>query len=161
MGIRTRPHCSKTPLGASAIDTSPATWISPGSAKADWTCSSGRSRWASAKATGAQDNTITENGAYTLTPAGITNNTVTRNGGATVFVTNEDEWYKAAYYKGGGASAGPGLSRRPRRCCSSPYSLSPPASPDHLRLALSPLGIGAALLGLLGVVAYRRRRTSP
>jgi len=48
--------------------------------------------------TGAQDNTTTEDGAYTLTPTGITNNTVTRNAGAEVFVTSEDEWYKAAYY---------------------------------------------------------------
>jgi formylglycine-generating enzyme required for sulfatase activity len=50
---------------------------------------------------GAQDNTTTEDGAYTLTPSGITNNTVTRNVGATVFVSSEDEWYKAAYYDPG------------------------------------------------------------
>jgi formylglycine-generating enzyme len=40
----------------------------------------------------------TEDGAYALTSDGITNNTVTRNAGATWAVTNEDEWYKAAYY---------------------------------------------------------------
>ncbi len=51
--------------------------------------------------TGAQDNTTTEDGAYTLTPTGITNNTVSRNVGAQVFVTSEDEWYKAAYYDSG------------------------------------------------------------
>jgi sulfatase modifying factor 1 len=51
--------------------------------------------------TGAQDNTTTEDGAYTLTPTGISDNTVTRNSGAEVFVTNEDEWYKAAYYDTG------------------------------------------------------------
>ncbi len=51
--------------------------------------------------TGAQDNTTTEDGAYTLTPTGIANNTVTRNAGAAVFVTSEDEWYKAAYYDTG------------------------------------------------------------
>lgn len=56
--------------------------------------------------TGAQDVTTTEDGAYTLTPTGIANNTVTRNGGAQVYVTSEDEWYKAAYYKGGGTGAG-------------------------------------------------------
>ena len=56
--------------------------------------------------TGGQDNTTTEAGAYTLTPDGIAANSVTRNGGATVFVPSEDEWYKAAYYKGGGISAG-------------------------------------------------------
>ncbi|MBW2422485.1 MAG: SUMF1/EgtB/PvdO family nonheme iron enzyme [Deltaproteobacteria bacterium] len=51
--------------------------------------------------TGVQDNTTTENGAYTLTPSGIANNTVTRNAGAEVFVTSQDEWYKAAYYDTG------------------------------------------------------------
>ncbi|MDO8588978.1 MAG: SUMF1/EgtB/PvdO family nonheme iron enzyme [Armatimonadota bacterium] len=48
----------------------------------------------------------TESGAYTLTPAGISNNTITRNTGCRWAVTSEDEWYKAAYYKGGGTSAG-------------------------------------------------------
>ena len=40
----------------------------------------------------------TENGAYTITDEGITNNSITRNTGATWFLPNEDEWYKAAYY---------------------------------------------------------------
>jgi formylglycine-generating enzyme len=48
----------------------------------------------------------TETGAYALTPEGITNNTVTRNDGWKWAVTSEDEWYKAAYYKGGSADAG-------------------------------------------------------
>jgi sulfatase modifying factor 1 len=49
--------------------------------------------------TGLQDDTTTEDGAYTLTPTGIANNTVARNASeARVFVTSEDEWYKAAYY---------------------------------------------------------------
>jgi len=38
----------------------------------------------------------TETGAYTL--LGGTPPTVTRNAGATIFLTSEDEWYKAAYY---------------------------------------------------------------
>jgi len=50
--------------------------------------------------TGTQDDTTTEDGAYTLTPNGIANNTVTRNAGAEVFVTSSDEWYKAAYFNG-------------------------------------------------------------
>ncbi len=53
-----------------------------------------------------QGNGSTETGAYTLTADGITNNTITRNAGATWAVTSEDEWYKAAYYKGGGPNAG-------------------------------------------------------
>ena len=40
----------------------------------------------------------TENGAYTITDERITNNSITRNTGATWFLPNEDEWYKAAYY---------------------------------------------------------------
>ena len=54
--------------------------------------------------TGAQDNSTTEDGAYTITALGIANNTITRNVGAAVFVTSEDEWYKAAYYDAGSAS---------------------------------------------------------
>jgi formylglycine-generating enzyme required for sulfatase activity len=47
----------------------------------------------------------TETGAYTLlggtaTPSNGT--TVTRNGGANIFLTSENEWYKAAYYSPGG-----------------------------------------------------------
>jgi formylglycine-generating enzyme required for sulfatase activity len=50
----------------------------------------------------------TETGAYTLlggtaTPSNGT--TVTRNAGATVFVTSENEWYKAAYHNALGLSA--------------------------------------------------------
>jgi formylglycine-generating enzyme required for sulfatase activity len=47
---------------------------------------------------GAQGSGTTETGAYTITADGITNNTITRNAGATIFLTSEDEWYKAAYY---------------------------------------------------------------
>jgi formylglycine-generating enzyme required for sulfatase activity len=50
----------------------------------------------------------TESGAYTLD--GATSTTalmaVTRNLNATDFIPTEDEWYKAAYYKGGGTNAG-------------------------------------------------------
>jgi hypothetical protein len=48
-----------------------------------------------------------EDGAYTLN--GITGDGgdyVQRNPGAKYFLTSEDEWYKAAYYKGGGQHAG-------------------------------------------------------
>ena len=48
--------------------------------------------------TGAQGNATTEGGAYTLTPTGIAANSIARNAGATIFLTSEDEWYKAAYY---------------------------------------------------------------
>ena len=58
--------------------------------------------------TGAEGNGTTETGAYTL--KGATSITalmaVTRNVGATYFIPSENEWYKAAYYKGGGTNAG-------------------------------------------------------
>ena len=47
--------------------------------------------------TGAQDSTTTEDGAYTFSGA---TSVGSRNAGATVFLTSEDEWYKAAYYDG-------------------------------------------------------------
>jgi hypothetical protein len=47
---------------------------------------------------GGQNNSTTEDGAYTLTANGIADNSIMRNGGATIFLTSEDEWYKAAYY---------------------------------------------------------------
>ncbi len=49
----------------------------------------------------------TETGAYTLlggTPTPLNGATVTRNFDAFVFLTSEDEWYKAAYYDTGSAS---------------------------------------------------------
>ena len=50
----------------------------------------------------------TETGAYTLN-GGVTNAAlweVPRNNGATYFLPSENEWYKAAYYKGGSTDAG-------------------------------------------------------
>ncbi|MCE5323914.1 formylglycine-generating enzyme family protein [bacterium] len=56
---------------------------------------------------GAQDATTTERGAYTLDGyTGIDGRTIQRNAGWQWAVTSEDEWYKAAYYKGGGTNAG-------------------------------------------------------
>ena len=47
----------------------------------------------------------TETGAYTLSGA-TSGNAVAVNPGATFYIPTEDQWYKAAYYKGGGTSAG-------------------------------------------------------
>ena len=52
--------------------------------------------------TGAEAAGTTETGAYTLN-GGIT---ATRNAGATYFLPSENEWYKAAYYQGGGTNGG-------------------------------------------------------
>ncbi|MCP4246446.1 MAG: formylglycine-generating enzyme family protein [bacterium] len=52
--------------------------------------------------TGAQDPSTTEDGAYDMSLG----SDVVRKSGARVFLPSEDEWYKAAYYKGGGTDAG-------------------------------------------------------
>jgi formylglycine-generating enzyme len=58
--------------------------------------------------TGVQGPSTTESGAYTLN--GATSSAallaVTRESNATWAIPTEDEWYKAAYYKGGSTSAG-------------------------------------------------------
>ncbi len=58
--------------------------------------------------TGSEGNSTTETGAYTLDGAtsGAALMAVTRNPGATYFLPTENEWYKAAYYVGGGTNAG-------------------------------------------------------
>jgi formylglycine-generating enzyme required for sulfatase activity len=48
--------------------------------------------------TGAQGPNTTEDGAYTISQAGIDANTITRNPGAQIALPTENEWYKAAYY---------------------------------------------------------------
>jgi formylglycine-generating enzyme len=57
---------------------------------------------------GAEGPGTTEDGAYTLTGATTVFDfaTVTRSAGARYWLPTEDEWYKAAYYKGGGTAAG-------------------------------------------------------
>jgi sulfatase modifying factor 1 len=47
---------------------------------------------------GAPGPLTTEDGGYTLTEEGIAANTITRNWSSRLFMTSEDEWYKAAYY---------------------------------------------------------------
>ena len=47
----------------------------------------------------------TETGAYTLNNA-TTGDAPAVNPGASYFLPTEDQWYKAAYYKGGGTNAG-------------------------------------------------------
>lgn len=54
---------------------------------------------------GATNGASTETGAYTLN--GATSGVgFTKNAGATWWIPSENEWYKAAYYKGGGTNAG-------------------------------------------------------
>ncbi len=55
---------------------------------------------------GATPSSSTEDGAYTLVGGQTTGTAPAVNSGATFYVPTEDQWYKAAYYKGGGTSAG-------------------------------------------------------
>jgi len=53
---------------------------------------------------GATDGAGTETGAYTLN--GVTTGIITKNADATWWIPSQNEWYKAAYYKGGATNAG-------------------------------------------------------
>ena len=55
---------------------------------------------------GATSSSSTEDGAYTLVSGQTTGEAPAVNPGATFYVPTQDQWYKAAYYKGGGTSAG-------------------------------------------------------
>jgi formylglycine-generating enzyme required for sulfatase activity len=55
---------------------------------------------------GATSLSNTEDGAYTLVNGQTTGTAPARNNGATFYIPTEDQWYKAAYYKGGGTNAG-------------------------------------------------------
>jgi formylglycine-generating enzyme required for sulfatase activity len=55
---------------------------------------------------GATGSSSTETGAYTLVGGQTSGVAPAANSGATFYVPTQDQWYKAAYYKGGGTSAG-------------------------------------------------------
>lgn len=63
---------------------------------------------ANGQPTGSQGPNTTERGSYTLDGATADADlmAIARNPGATFVLPNEDEWYKAAYYKGGSTNAG-------------------------------------------------------
>ncbi|MGA2033361.1 MAG: SUMF1/EgtB/PvdO family nonheme iron enzyme [Thermoguttaceae bacterium] len=54
---------------------------------------------------GLEGNGTTETGTYTLN-GDVSSLMEARNPGATYFIPSENEWYKSAYYKGGGTNAG-------------------------------------------------------
>jgi formylglycine-generating enzyme required for sulfatase activity len=55
---------------------------------------------------GATGTSSTETGAYTLVGGQISGTAPAVNSGATFYIPTENEWYKAAYYKGGSTNAG-------------------------------------------------------
>jgi len=74
---------------------------------------------------GAQTTNTTENGSYDMTLADPP-----RNNNTSFFLPNENEWYKAAYYKGGSANAGYWL-----------YATQSDTEPSCVQLTLSGDGI--------------------
>jgi len=77
--------------------------------------------------TGAQDSSTTENGAYDMS-LGIS---VVRKAGAKVFLTSEDEWYKAAYFNGTAYFAYPAGSNA-QTTCALPGATSNTANCDNV-----------------------------
>jgi len=55
---------------------------------------------------GGTSSSSTEAGAYTLIGGQTSGTSPAVNSGATVYIPTEDQWYKAAYYKGGSTNAG-------------------------------------------------------
>lgn len=80
------------------------------------------------KPSGSQNNNTTEDGAYTLNGKISGNSVVQRNVNASYYIPHENEWYKAAYYKGGSTNAGYWLY--PTKSDSIPYSVFSNTSGD-------------------------------
>jgi sulfatase modifying factor 1 len=96
---------TRTGTGASASPFvySPSGNASHPMAYASWFSAARFANWMH---NGATNGAGTEDGAYTLD--GETNDGmgIARNAGAKWWIPSEDEWFKAAYYKGGGAAVG-------------------------------------------------------
>jgi sulfatase modifying factor 1 len=93
-----------TPAGASSLDQRPISYVS-------WFDAARFANWISnGQPSGVQGSATTENGAYTIsgTTTAPARNSINPNTGASplYFIPTESEWYKAAYYKGGGTNAG-------------------------------------------------------
>ena len=88
---------------ASGKENVPVNWVS-------WGDEARFSNWLSngQPSSGVEDITTTENGSYSL--LGTTTNAqlmlVNRNANSTYVIPSENEWYKAAFYKGGSTNAG-------------------------------------------------------
>lgn len=83
-----------TPTGASSAGNRPVSYVS-------WFDAARFANWMH---NGATNGASTETGAYTLN--GATSGIITKNPDAKWWIPSENEWYKAAYYKGGGTNAG-------------------------------------------------------
>lgn len=94
--VRSGSSGSYTYAAVSARGSSPIRHLS-------WTDTLRFANWMhNGQPTGAQNTTTTEDGAYQISQG----TAAVRKAGATWFVPSIDEWYKAAFYKGGGTNAG-------------------------------------------------------
>jgi len=84
-----------TPAGASSPGNRPITYIS-------WFDAARFANWMH----NGQGSGSTETGAYTLVGGQMTGTAPARNPGAHFYIPTENQWYKAAYYKGGGTNGG-------------------------------------------------------
>ena len=96
---------------------------------------------------GLQDETTTEDGAYTITPAAVAaGEPIARNMGAQSFVPTENEWYKAAFYDpGDGIRPGiyydyPAGTDAPTTCTTTPTAEPNTANCDHDEGGLTSVG---------------------
>lgn len=84
-----------TPVGASSPGDRPITWVS-------WFDAARFANWLENR----QGSGNTETGAYTLVGGQTVGTAPARNPGAVFYIPTEDQWYKSAYYRGGGTNAG-------------------------------------------------------
>lgn len=106
----------------SSYSNKPVVWVS-------WLDAARYCNWLhNGKPSGAQNNSTTEDGAYVLNGKISGNNVVQRNANASYYIPNENEWYKAAYYKGGSTNAGYWLY--PTKSDNIPYSVFSNTSGD-------------------------------
>jgi hypothetical protein len=90
------------PIGAFSYSTVPGRENNPVNFVSFWDAARFANWLHNGQPFGPQDNSTTEDGAYTLTPAAIAANTVTRNAGWEWGLASRDEWYKAAYHQPAG-----------------------------------------------------------
>ncbi len=84
-----------TPAGASSPGNRPITFVS-------WFDAARFANWMQ----NGQGSGSTETGAYTLVGGQTSGTAPAKNPGAQYYIPTENEWYKAAYYKGGSTNAG-------------------------------------------------------
>jgi formylglycine-generating enzyme required for sulfatase activity len=84
-----------TPVGASSPGNRPVNYVT-------WFNAARFANWMQ----NGQGNGSTETGAYTLVGSQTSGVAPARNTGALFYIPTENQWYKAAYYKGGSANAG-------------------------------------------------------